>query len=104
MIETVSDGQLLTEKPVSTVTLNENNSYELAVYPVPADQVLFIPVISENAEVTLTDLAGRIVYRSVLSKGINSVQLSEFASGQYQLMIIVDGKSNIRKILVYHGN
>lgn len=102
--ETVSDGQVLLEEPVSTATLSENDANELLIYPVPADQFLFIPVISEKAEVVLMDLAGRTVYRSVLSKGINSVQLTEFASGHYQLMIIVDSKSNTRKILIHHGN
>ena len=70
---------------IASLIYNEPGA-DLIVYPNPATESATIYLADPN-EVKLINIAGAIVWRSVLSAGRNQVDLSRFAKGVYWVVV-----------------
>jgi hypothetical protein len=72
----------------STVGISENNTdYEISVYPNPASDKLFINSASNNLIVQVVDLYGNKVKEKLLSNSDDYIDVSDIASGIYNITI-----------------
>ena len=77
----------------SGVGIRENNKGLLSVFPNPASGVirLISNENSTNAEVTLHNPIGQIIYRNIFSNLLmENIDISKFAEGQYILRVVSD--------------
>jgi len=90
---------------VDDASIGENNLLNLAVYPNPNNGSFTISLDNTsnvNYEVTLTDLAGRVVYTSNLSAGKHIVNSGNLADGSYLLNLNGNAVSVSKKIVIRH--
>ncbi|HEX2617191.1 MAG TPA: FG-GAP-like repeat-containing protein, partial [Flavobacteriales bacterium] len=86
------DGTLnIVEGSTNSTSVVEALSADLALYPVPAEHTLNIRSTQDltNAPVTITDVTGKVVLRTVLRNG--QFDVSELTSGAYLLQVQYDG-------------
>jgi aminopeptidase N len=85
-----------------TIGLNEETELKGNIYPVPAKDMLNIQLISEAKDpvITIYDLGGRVVYRSIQGTGILfSIPVQNFSAGTYLVELRSDQK-HLRKKFV----
>lgn len=69
-------------------TLNTLSALHVSLFPNPANETCTIRIDSKSFfEIELVDLDGRIVYSSMISGGIHSIDLNNFRSGVYMVKI-----------------
>ncbi len=92
----------ITLDPVSVQELGNANG--ISVYPNPANNVLNIAQENawKNAEFTLVDLSGRVVFSQEVTDGnqIVTFNLSDVASGAYSLQIVQESGSQTLPVIV----
>lgn len=73
-----------------------------AVYPNPNAGTFNIDLKSDdaNASATVYDMAGKIMYRTTLNPGVNKVNDLQVATGQYMVVLQVNGKLYTKQISV----
>ena len=71
----------------SMVTLRNNISSSISVYPNPAKEKLYINGVSDFSKVVITDATGKIISRSILSSGEHFLNISHLSKGIYFLKI-----------------
>jgi hypothetical protein len=75
---------------------------DLFIYPNPAtDELVIEGIKDESANVSLTDLSGRLIYSGMIySKGGNiKLMVSEFKSGLYLLQLTTSAERQTFKII-----
>ena len=79
-----------------------NLKHNISIYPNPTTNILNIeiPNISETANVTVTDIAGRILYKAAINKQITTVDFSNRAKGIYILKLTIGSEIFNKKIVV----
>jgi hypothetical protein len=85
--------------------VSENTPTEITIYPNPADDKFFVALPSvKNATLNLFDLQGKILVRKEdmiqYDENYYEVQVSDLPKGIYLLKMMLDGKLEIRKIIV----
>jgi len=89
----------------STVGISENNTdYEISVYPNPASDKLFINSASNSLKVQVVDLYGNKVKEKMLSYLHDHIDVSDIASGIYNINIQTKAFNSYykQKILIIH--
>jgi len=86
-------------RPLSTVSIEANSSYELLVYPNPVKDLVFIKGIGQNAVLKIYDINGRQIYFKENPIENQSIDISFFPSGIYMFKIFDDGKICIARVL-----
>jgi hypothetical protein len=84
-------------------SIDEINLLNLSVYPNPSNGTFTISLdntANVTYEVTLTDLAGRVVYKSSLSEGMHIVNSENLADGSYLLNLNGNEISVSKKIVI----
>ncbi len=71
----------------SMVTLRNNISSSISVYPNPAKEKLYINGVSDFSKVVITDATGKIISRSILSSGEHFLNINHLSKGIYFLKI-----------------
>lgn len=90
-----------------SVGLGENyEDFSFTVYPNPSPGTFMIKIdgIEEEAEITVTSLSGKEVYRSRFSKRNRGLNLSAYQAGVYFLQVKTGGKFAVQKIIVSDEN
>jgi hypothetical protein len=65
-------------------TMNNNVSFTLEAYPNPVTQNVLVKVYgSENGEVVISDISGKIVLQTTMNGSESEVNLSKMAAGVY---------------------
>ncbi len=83
-----------------TPTTVEQNGIKISVYPNPADDFVRISAPDlTNAQLTISDISGRIVYRKNLSNSLR-VNVSNFAPGVYMISIKSANGLSTMKLIV----
>jgi cyanophycinase-like exopeptidase len=83
--------------PNCTLSLEGFSDGKISVYPVPfSNQINFEGF--ENAFVTISDTAGKIIFQKHVSKN-ELIETSGFASGTYIVSIATEGKKSVQKII-----
>lgn len=73
---------------------------EVAMYPNPANGVVYIDNLPNQAAVTITDMTGKLVYSTKESGHTLSIDTARFAKGIYPVQITSNGKSMTKKLVV----
>lgn len=82
-----------------TQGIDDVDGESLTLYPNPAtDKVTVVGI--EQAEVTVTDIAGRTVLVRTFVDGNNIIDVSSLAPGTYFVRIAADGDTAVRKLIV----
>jgi len=91
----------------SIVSVFENKDPDFTIYPIPADKQLnvsFGESITGNARLTISDLAGRVVYSLALNDvrpgQVESINNLNFKEGIYLLHLTSGENSATRKIVI----
>ncbi|MBW7912418.1 MAG: serine hydrolase [Taibaiella sp.] len=78
----------------------ENSKTQLAVYPNPSRDMLKVGVANNSAEqLTIYDMAGRMVLNTVLQNGENQVSITGIGSGTYILTAIKETRTVHRQTI-----
>lgn len=84
---------------VPTSIESVNNSQEISIYPNPANDKININSKNELAQVTISDLFGRVLATETNSKNI-SLDINAFASGIYLLTVYdIKGNSSTHRVV-----
>ena len=101
----------ITSIPTHRLSINKETPVELLssgikIYPNPSNGIFNIKLnsIKSNTEITLYDIAGKVVSREIVSSSTKSQNISigsrELPSGIYILKIISNEESIIKKLIV----
>jgi uncharacterized repeat protein (TIGR01451 family) len=71
-----------TSSIVTPLSINNYHTISANVYPNPTSDKLFVECEIANAEVTLTDITGKILYQSTMNKK-HQIDMSNFTDGIY---------------------
>jgi hypothetical protein len=78
------------------------NEKDITIYSLQKN--IFIEVHSIktllNCQVLIFDLNGKIIKTSIIKKGLNNINLSEFASGIYQVLVVANNGIIRKKIII----
>jgi len=78
-------------------TKNQNDQYDLAVYPNPASDLFYINT-EKPADIHIFDLSGRLVKTAVYSP--SGISVSDLNSGIYLVEITIDSQKSFKRISV----
>jgi len=81
---------------------NRTTIKEIVISPNPNDGNFVITALDfkETATAILYDMNGKVITTAVLNKGENQIQKGGLAKGTYIVSLLVDGKSEARKIII----
>ena len=79
-----------------------SNTDELNVFPNPSNGVftITIPNVTDKASANLYDYTGKTVRSLTLVQGTNHINATDLSSGEYNLIILIDGQSYPKKIII----
>ena len=83
--------------------IDKNNLFDLMIFPNPTNGELNITFNNEQNDdftVYVTDLAGRVIYNSIVSSSIHSIDLVKNANGAYILHLANDNSRVTKKIII----
>ncbi|MBR1627157.1 MAG: T9SS type A sorting domain-containing protein, partial [Bacteroidales bacterium] len=79
------------------------NNIEMSVYPNPttSDANLSVSGLNKAASIVVTDIQGKVVFRTVVAKGqkVINIPSASMPSGTYYVQIICDNKTQTRKLI-----
>ena len=83
----------------------EEHNHEIMVYPNPTDGIINveIPDLFTNADITIMDVAGRVIDQRVITDnkgGVAQFNLSNVAKGVYMVRINTGDDANVVKVIV----
>jgi hypothetical protein len=78
----------------------EFESNDISLYPNPSKGNLTIRGINENTQVIVSDMTGKQVYSQSTNSNLLYVDLSRFSSGVYQIALISESKTIIKKVVL----
>ena len=83
--------------------VNESN-FKISAYPNPTDKDVIVTIdgfdnVKNHANLTLVDIQGKIVLQSNIANRNTTIDLTNFTSGTYYLMVIVDNENTSYKII-----
>ncbi|MFH2144052.1 MAG: S8 family serine peptidase [Bacteroidota bacterium] len=89
---------------VTVIGVNEIDGVSMRVYPVPADEILFIELTDHSlpSDYSMTDINGKTVLSGTVKSdsNIHKIDISKLAKGIYTLSLNVDNKAIKSKILI----
>lgn len=94
---TSTDEMELTVKGLSLLNLEKG---QVKLFPVPAQDVLFIENGADLEEMHLFDLSGKSILRRSVVKGLNQVDLSGLPEGNYEIQLMDGKKSHTSSIVL----
>lgn len=73
---------------------------QVSIYPNPSEGQLTVEMGQEQGQLTLTDLAGKVVYTGRLEQGDNQLQLNDLAGGVYLVHIVAGERQYAQKLIL----
>lgn len=86
--------------PDGYLNVNENELTGITVYPNPADEMVSVKGLAENATLTLIDAQGKTVAAKTVEPGTASLSLSEITSGVYFLHVTSNNQTTVERVVV----
>jgi outer membrane protein assembly factor BamB len=85
-----------------TLSFENFENQEIKVYPNPSSGIVYIQSSSfwQNASVVVTDITGRKISKSEISKDDLAIDLSHLSEGLYLISVEKDAQKNTFKILL----
>jgi hypothetical protein len=75
------------------------NNQAVSIFPNPASDHVSITGV-QNADVSISDISGRIVYRNTNFNSIDPIDISVFEKGNYIFRIVSDNNIVVKKLVV----
>jgi len=85
---------------VSKVEIPDRIVEQIHIYPNPATDILHIQSTKPLQTITLRNAEGKIVKEEVIENDIANINLSDFSSGVYYLNYVLNGKSEVKRVMV----
>jgi hypothetical protein len=79
-----------------TASIDDQNQFDILIYPNPTNDKLFIQGLSSSSRVSIYNVLGKLVLSQTISKEIDVKQLSK---GIYILKIADEQKEIVRKFI-----
>lgn len=95
----VSDFSNVAEVTTGTIGVNEIVNTISAVYPNPADKFVIIDNLTNNAQITLSDIAGKVIYTTVANQSQEIINISQLTGGIYLLHIFTESGKLTRQVV-----
>jgi len=85
----------------SAVSVEDNHSGLLKIYPVPARNIITVelPKGSPESSLTVTDLAGRVIYTSGHKDNYFEIDCARWSPGIYNIKVYINGFSETGRII-----
>ncbi|MBM3421318.1 MAG: T9SS type A sorting domain-containing protein, partial [Bacteroidetes bacterium] len=79
----------------------DNHSGLLKIYPVPARNIITVelPKGSPESSLTVTDLAGRVIYTSGHKDNFFEIDCARWSPGIYNIKVYINGFSETGRII-----
>ena len=84
---------------LNTLSLEENILKGIDMYPNPAVNEIQFNNLEGEADILIYDMAGKLVLKTNVNSTSNKVDVSNFASGSYNVMIHVGEQFLVRKLI-----
>ena len=82
------------------VGLYQSDVDAIEMYPNPAsDRITFLPQKSTTYNFTIYDATGRVIDNKIALQGTHQINISDFASGIYQVKFEMQGSSVTKKFI-----
>lgn len=86
--------------PDGYLNVNENELTGITVYPNPAEELVSVKGLAENATLTLVDAQGKTVAAKSVEPGTAALSLSEITSGVYFLHVTSNNQTTVERVVV----
>jgi hypothetical protein len=92
------------DSTLSKQNLEQEGNFKINAYPNPTDKDVIVTIDGfdygkNNANLTLIDIQGKIIQKMKISNKSTSLDLSDYPSGTYYLLISVDAEKSSYKII-----
>lgn len=86
--------------PDEYLTVSENNKATFGLYPNPANESVVISGLSGNETISIVDMAGRTVLTAQNSGTTQTLNVSDFQAGIYNVVVITNGNKTTKKLTI----
>lgn len=86
--------------PDAFLGLSENDKATFGLYPNPANESVVISGLSGNETISIVDMAGRTVLTTQNTGTSQTVNVSDFNAGVYNVVVIANGNKTVKKLTI----
>lgn len=86
--------------PDEYLTISENNKATFGLYPNPANESVVISGLAGNETIAIVDMAGRTVLTAQNSGTTQTLNVSDFQAGVYNVVVISNGSKTTKKLTI----
>jgi hypothetical protein len=91
---------LSSAEPDGFVNTNENTLTGVTVYPNPANDVLSVKGLKNNATLTLVDAQGKTIATQAVEAGVATMNIDQVNAGVYFLHITSNNETSVQRVVV----
>ena len=84
----------------NTLTVEDVNQNVFNMYPNPVMNTVFVNANTQNAQISIFDITGKVVLTKSLNLGENTINVSQLASGVYLARFVAEGNVQTKKLIV----
>jgi hypothetical protein len=88
------------EAECNTLTLEDESQNVFSMFPNPANNTVYVNVNTQDSQLTIYDITGKLVLNTALNLGENSVDISQMASGLYLARFAANGNVQTEKLII----
>jgi hypothetical protein len=92
-------GNMIGETWDQPLSVDENNFSEIAIYPNPATDKIYINGLEQGVVISILSLEGKILQSQRIEPNTSSINLN-LHSGLYLLKVQLEGESIVRKLII----
>lgn len=86
--------------PDEYLAVSENNKATFGLYPNPANESVVITGLSGNETISIVDMAGRTVMTTQNTGASQTLNVSDFNAGVYNVVVIANGNKSVKKLTI----
>lgn len=86
--------------PDEYLGLSENDKATFGLYPNPANESVVISGLSGNETISIVDMAGRTVMTTQNAGTSQTLNVSDFNAGVYNVVVIANGNKTVKKLTI----
>jgi hypothetical protein len=86
--------------PDDYLAVSENDKATFGLYPNPANESVVISGLSGNETISIVDMAGRTVMTTQNTGSSQTLNVSDFKAGVYNVVVIANGNKTIKKLTI----
>jgi len=84
----------------NTLTVEDVNQNVFNMYPNPVMNTVFVNANTQNSQISIYDITGKVVLTKSLNLGENTINVSQLASGVYLARFVAEGNVQTKKLIV----